>query len=66
MTSGTPGCTSVCPRSATMRTTSAMFSGSQAISVRMDQVPTDKVAAYANWLDPYVQMGLIDVSTLTH
>ena len=40
MTSGTPGWTSVRPRSATMRTTSAMCSGSQAISVRMDQVPT--------------------------
>jgi ketosteroid isomerase-like protein len=22
--------------------------------------------AYANWLDPYVQMGIIDVKTLTH
>ena len=40
ITSGTPVSTPLLPTSATTRTTSAMCSGSQAISVRIENVPT--------------------------
>src|SRR5439155_25677950 len=40
ITSGTPGATALLPTSATTRTTSAMRSGSQAISVRIEKMPT--------------------------
>jgi ketosteroid isomerase-like protein len=41
------------------------YSTYQCIVYRIADGKVAEATAYANWLDPYVQLGLIDVSTLT-
>jgi ketosteroid isomerase-like protein len=53
------------PGNAFLRSSDVPYSTYECIVYRIADGKVAESTAYVNWLDPYVQVGLVDVSTLT-